>query len=120
MEKSASSRRRFTSRSVLISDMCVLVPAGTWTVLFTREFKEIFASLDIPLPVITLMVLSVDPIIYAAAFVLTIAALIVKEFVIANKRVTLTINIIAAFVGFVWLVFFSTSLYLPFVKLMPS
>jgi len=116
MEQSAEmlSWRNTTSRGVLIGGVFVLLIIGIWTMLFTSEFKKSFTAMGVDLPVPTSGIVSISPTVYAAAFALTIATLIVKEFVIINKRLTLTINVMAAIAGFIWFVFLTTALYLPF------
>ena len=85
---------RTASLVALVLDILGLLCLLFVTTVVAPRFRDIFADLRVPLPVLTTTVLSVPWFVYALLIGAAIAGLISKECSIADKRQTRNINLI--------------------------
>lgn len=81
---------------------------------------SVFGRLDEPLPRLTGWVLAVPPIVTFVLLLLLMIALVVKEWVMANKVLTLAINVVFVLASLVWIPLLVMALYSPVVALTRS
>ncbi|HUW30370.1 MAG TPA: hypothetical protein VM223_02025 [Planctomycetota bacterium] len=109
-----------TSTVVLVTDVCGLLVVGALFVGAIPKFCKMFAEMGMALPVVTQIVISVPGAGYAAIFLLLLAAIIAKELLIRDRRITLAINVIAGLAGMVWLFVVVFALFSPMMTLMTN
>jgi len=86
--------------------MCVAViislVASISPLLVAPRFRKVFEEQGIESPLVSAILLSIPGIVYLALFLTMCAGLIIKEWLIRNKSITLAVNIIVAFliIGF--------------------
>lgn len=120
VDSQRSSGLAATSTIALVIDIVELVVLGALFVGAIPKFCKMFAEMGMGLPVVTQIVISVPGAGYAAIFLLLLAAIIAKELLIRDRRITLTINTIAGLAGVVWLLVVVFALFLPMVTLMTN
>jgi len=120
VDSQRSSGLAATSTIALVIDIVELVVLGALFVGAIPKFCKMFAEMGMALPVVTQIVISVPGAGYAAIFLLLLAAIIAKELLIRDRRITLTINTIAGLAGVVWLLVVVFALFLPMVTLMTN
>ena len=111
---SATSIRK-KSAVLLGFDVVVLVILGAATASSVLPFREMYEELDRHLPALSRFFLYNPPHVYALGFAGLIAALVVKEFLVKNKSLTLVINIWVMVAGFLYLGVWVVALFLPLV-----
>ena len=91
----------------LAIDVLGLVLAGTVIVTLVRpKFVSTFKDLGAPLPAVTRLLVSMPAVTWVLLFVIPIVSLIVKEFLVSNKKITFTVNVVVG-VAAILLVFTS-------------
>ncbi|HUU70518.1 MAG TPA: hypothetical protein VM186_13395 [Planctomycetota bacterium] len=120
VDSQRSSGLAATSTIALVIDIVELVVLGALFVGAIPKFCKMFAEMGMGLPVVTQIVISVPGAGYAAIFLLLLVALVAKELLIRDRRITLTINTIAGLAGVVWLLVVVFALFLPMVTLMTN
>lgn len=104
---------RIASLVVLVLDILGLLCLLFVTTVGATRFREIFADLQVPLPVMTAAVLSVPWFAYALLIGAAIAGLIAKERSVADRRQTRNINLIAMGVIVLCLMLFVFAMFSP-------
>ncbi|MEX1016597.1 MAG: hypothetical protein WDZ31_07615 [Phycisphaeraceae bacterium] len=97
-----------------------LIAAFLAMVVFMPSFTAIFEDFDTELPLLTRWLISIPPWLTGTATIVLILLVIGKEFVIRDRRITLTINLVLLFVSFFWIPLIVFGLFLPLVTLMES
>ena len=85
-----------------------------------KSFAEIFRDMATKLPLLTQWFLAIPGVVFLAAGVLLIALLLVKEFLVRNKAITLALNVVAFLFLVSVLVVFREAMLLPMVALCES
>ena len=120
VNEKGSSRFAATSTAALVIDVVGLVVLGALCVRGIPAFCKMFAEMGMALPVVTRIVISVPGAGYAAIYLLLLAAIIAKELLIRDRRITLAINVIAGLAGMVWLFVVVFALFSPMLTLMTN
>jgi len=103
-----------TASVVLLVAALIMLFLVTFLMVVVRPvFAEIFAEIGGPLPFLTQLFLWVPTTGYVASLVVLVVALLFKEIYIRNKSISLTINLLVAIAGIVFLLLCVFALYLP-------
>ena len=109
-----------TSTAALVIDVVGLLALGVLSVVVIPKFCKMFAELGTGLPVVTRIVISIPSAGYAMICMLVVAALIGKECLIRDRRVTLAVNVVAGMAGIIWLLVLVFALFSPMLTLMTN
>jgi len=115
MDVKRSSGFAATSTLVLVMNVGGLLVLGAVCVAAIPAFCKMYAELGMGLPVVTQIVISIPRAGYAAIYILLLAALVAKEFIIRDRGITLMINNIAGLAGVVWLLALVYALFRPLI-----
>jgi hypothetical protein len=105
---------------VLILDVIGVFVLTTATLYISARFQVIFKELNIQLPQITQLLLSIPSTVYLIIFLGVILALILKEIAIKSKPLTFAINMAALVIGIAYCVLYVTALFLPLIQIIQS
>lgn len=103
---------------VLLVGFLVMFPDLVLLVVVVPKFATAFASQNQALPAPTATLVGIPTLVYIALFVAIAGALVLKEVIIARKKITLTINIVALICGFIFIPFSVLALFLPMVAIL--
>ena len=105
---------------VLILDMIGGFVLTTATLYISARFEVIFKELNVQLPQITQLFLSIPTTVYLIIFSGVILALILKEIAIKSKPLTFAINMTALVIGVAYCFLYVTALFLPLIQIVQS
>lgn len=105
---------------VLIIDVIGGFVLTTATLYISARLQAIFKELNIQLPQITQLFLSIPTTVYLVIFSGVILALILKEVAIKNKPLTFAINMAALVIGVAYCFLYVTALFLPLIQIIQS
>lgn len=109
-----------TSMVVLILDVIGGFVLTTATLYISDKFLAIFKELNVPLPQITQLFLSIPTTVYLIIFFGVILALILKEIAIKSKPLTFSINMVALVIGVAYCFLYVIALFLPLIQIIQS
>jgi hypothetical protein len=109
---------RANSRHWLVADLFLLLMWGLSAVYQRVTFDKIFGDLDVPLPTLTTMILSVPLAAVLGAVFILAAVLVTKEFVVRDVWVRRVWNIITGVVLIVMVVVHMLALLLPLTEVL--
>jgi hypothetical protein len=107
----------FASLFVLVLDVVAYVALLVYTLLSRRPIRGVFEEMEVARPALMDLFLFTPTPLYAGAFLLVIAGLIVKEVAIERKRTTLRINLAALIGSFAILALYAASVLRPMAVL---
>jgi hypothetical protein len=105
---------------VLIIDVIGGFVLTTATLYISDKFLAIFKELNVPLPQITQLFLSIPTTVYLIIFFGVILALILKEIAIKSKPLTFSINMVALVIGVAYCFLYVIALFLPLIQIIQS
>ena len=105
---------------VLILDVIGGFVLTTATLYISDKFLAIFKELNVPLPQITQLFLSIPTTVYLIIFFGVILALILKEIAIKSKPLTFSINMVALVIGVAYCFLYVIALFLPLIQIIQS
>lgn len=105
---------------VLIVDVIGGFVLTTATLYISARFYAIFKELNVQLPQITQLFLSIPTTMYLIIFFGVILALILKEIAIKSKPLTFGINLAALVIGVAYCFLYVTALFLPLIQIIQS
>jgi len=105
---------------VLILDVIGLFVLTTITLYTSARFEVIFKELNVPLPQITQLFLSIPAMFYLIIFSGVLLALILKEIAIKSKPLAFAINMVALVIGIAYCLLYVTALFLPLMQIIQS
>lgn len=100
MNKTAKQQGKgITVASIVLMRFAVIfsLVASVTPLLAAPQFRKVFEEQSIELPPVSAILYSIPGIVYLALFLAVCAGLIIKEWLIRNKGITLAVNIIVAF-----------------------
>jgi hypothetical protein len=108
------------SLALLILDAIGGFVLTTATLYISAKSEVIFKELNVQLPQITQLFLSIPATVYLTIFSGVILALVLKEIAIKSKPVTFAINMAALVIGVTYCVLYMTALFLPLMQIIQS
>ena len=121
-EQEPKKQTGWTSASlvVLILDVIGGFVLTTATLYISDKFLAIFKELNVQLPQITQLFLSIPTTVYLIIFFGVILALILKEIAIKSKPLTFSINMVALVIGVAYCFLYVIALFLPLIQIIQS
>jgi type II secretory pathway component PulF len=110
----SSSAQFICSLLLCILDCLLMLGSGGFIVFTVPKFQAIFAELDVELPQITVMLLSVPSMIWMVILLFGAILLAIKEILISNKNITLNINGIMFLLLLGWIAILTLAIWKPF------
>jgi hypothetical protein len=84
------------------------------------RFEQIFAEIEVVLPGVTRLALTVPPAVQAGAFMLLFGVLVLKEVLVGSARVRLRLNLAAGAVTVFAFAVYWLAFYMPMMKIMEA
>jgi hypothetical protein len=118
--KAGAGLAKFGSFASLAVVVLTLAVAGAVSIYLPPRLSKIFDDFDSKMPTITVAFVTFPVWGYALVFAAVIGLLIIKEWLIADKRITMSINFVVMLATLVYGGVLVVALYAPIIALMQS
>jgi hypothetical protein len=108
---------RLASVLLLALDLMLLAWLGLWEIPSIDMYKDIYAGMNAKVPTLGMLVLSIPQIAWYSASAAVLLGILAKEF-LPNKKMTTTLNGVAALVILLVMMLIHAALRLPLMSLM--
>jgi type II secretory pathway component PulF len=108
---------RIASLYTLVIALAGLAVVAFAMVIIRPKFDKIFADFGTQLPALTRLIMALSPMLVGAIAAAFAVILIVKEWLVPSKAVTLTANCLTIILSFAGLIALLIGLYLPMINL---